>query len=435
MNKKQKEFLTKLYYDEGQALTANKFYARKKQILRDKKIKLKFIREWLKTQEVRQVFRQRHKPKKFRSIIANPPVINNNWQWDLLDFTNFGAYLNNGYKWLMVVIDVYSRFLMVEPMRTKSAPSILAAYKKITAKYGNPKNLNTDLEKAIMGERGAFQKYLESKGTKHWASDPNFHHLQAIVERVNRSIREMIREYFFSHKTMNWIDHIQTLVRKYNNDKHQTTKEKPIDIWEGRAENRQKIVRLPIDLKVGDRVRFLKRYTSMIKRSDQKKFSTTIYKIIERKGKRFLIQSTREKDKDKEPIWKPYNELQKVEGEVQRSHKAKEAPKHKAQRKTFMTKQRVSRRMRKEGLEPSEKVDEPRVLRPRKKVKVSKKVKVAVKVKVRGRSRPRGRAPRGKVWDSSKGKWANIKTGRPRGRAPRGKVWSVSESKWIPQST
>ena len=426
MNKKQKEFLTKLYYDEDRGGgTADKFYLRNKKILREKKIRKLFIKEWLKTQEVRQVFRRKVRPKKFQSIIANPPVINNNWQWDLLDFHQWAAF-NGGYKWLMVVIDVYSRFLMVEPMLHKDAPSILAAYEKITDKYGNPVNLNTDLEKAIMGKRGAFQKYLKSKGTTHWASNPNFHHLQAIVERVNLTIRRYLAKYFFSHKTKNWIDHIQTLVRNYNNDKHQTTKERPIDIWEGREENRQKIVRLPIDLKVGDRVRFLKRYTSMIKRSDQKKFSTTIYKIIERKGKRFLIQSIREGDEGKEPIWKPYNELQKVEGKVQRSHKAKEAPKHKAQRKTFMTKRQVLRRVRRYGLEkPSEKVDEPRVLRPRKK-------KAVVKVKTR---RPRGRAPRGKVWDSSKGKWANIKTGRPRGRAPRGKVWSVSESKWIPQST
>ena len=245
MNKKQKEFLTKLYYDEGQALTANIFYARKKQILREKKIKLKFIREWLKTQEVRQVFRQRHKPKKFRSIIANPPVIRNNYQMDLLDVHQWVKW-NRGFKWMMVNIDVYSRFLMVEPMLNKNAPSILAAYEKITDKYGNPNNLNTDLESAVMGERGAFQKYLESKGTKHWASDPKFHHLQAIVERANLTIRRKLASHFHIIGKKNWIDYIQKLVRDYNNDKHQTTKEKPIDIWEGREENRQKIVRLPI---------------------------------------------------------------------------------------------------------------------------------------------------------------------------------------------
>ena len=41
MNKKQKEFLTKLYYDEGQALTANIFYARKKTNIAGEKDKTK----------------------------------------------------------------------------------------------------------------------------------------------------------------------------------------------------------------------------------------------------------------------------------------------------------------------------------------------------------------------------------------------------------
>ena len=439
MNKQQKEqFLQVLYYDEIKGGGSyEKFYQRNKPELREKKITKVFIKEWLKTQEVRQVLRRRVRPKKFQSIIANPPVIRNNYQMDLLDVHQWSKW-NRGFKWMMVNIDVYSRFLMVEPMKNKNAPSVLIAYKKITAKYGNPKNLNTDLEKAVMG--GVFQAYLKSKGTKHWASDPQFHHLLSIAERVNRTIREMMREYFFNNKTKNWVDHIQVLVRNYNKDKHQTTKERPIDIWEGRSENRQKIVRPVIDLKVGDRVRFLRRYKQFVKISDQKVFSATIYKIIKRDRKRFLIKSTREKDKDKEPIWKPYNELQKVEGKVQRAPESKAPRVSKAEYQKEMKRQQVLRRMHKEGLEPSEKVAEPRVLRPRKKVKVGAKVKIAKKVKVARKvkvgakvkvARPRGRAPRGKVWDSSKGKWVNIKTGRPRGRAPKGKVWSDSESRWI----
>ena len=86
---------------------------------------------------------------------------------------------------------------------------------------------------------------------------------------------------------------------------------------------------------------------------------------------------------------------------------------------------------------------------------------VAVKKAKRPRVRPRGRAPKGKMWDHTKGTWTSIKKGRhkrvmrcvsddvqgrigtvttkkakrprvrPRGRAPKGKMWDHTKGVWV----
>lgn len=359
MDKEEKDkFLQGLYYHREQGGSANRFYARNKEMLRKRKITLRYIKAWLEKQEVRQVFKRKRK-KEYFSIIANPPVPKNNYQMDLMDWHQLSRW-NKGYNWMMVNIDVYSRYVMVVPMKRKNDPSVVAAYRKITERMGIPKNLTTDLEPAVVGTK--FQALLKRQGTKYWATDPQFSTNTGIVERMNRTIRMYMREYFLTYKTKNWIDHIDTLIRVYNNDRHSRIKAKPIDVWRGKQANNQVINRPPITIKIGDQVRFLRKYEQFVKISDQKVWSKSIYTVIAQEGKRFKILKNAD---NKTTLWKSHNDLKIVKGKVGKYEPPLVGRVSKGEVKKATAERRLTRRMAKEGIDVSKKVDEPRQLRKR----------------------------------------------------------------------
>ena len=370
----KEQFLHDLYYKPGELGSVGRFYRRNETVLKERKITKAYVKRWLEKQEVRQVFKRKRK-KEYYSIIANPPVPRNNYQMDLMDWHQLSRW-NKGYKWMMVNIDVYSRYVMVVPMKKKNDPSVVAAYRKITERMGITKNLTTDLEPAVMGAK--FQKLLEGQGTKFWATDPQFSTNTGMVERMNRTIRMYMREYFKVYKTKNWIDHIDELIRTYNNDRHRMIKAKPIDVWQGKQANNQVINRPPITIKIGDQVRFLKKYEQFTKISDQKVWSKNVYTVVGREGKRFKIL----KNSDNKTVhWKSHNDLQVVKGKVGKFEPPMAGRVPKAEVKKATAERRLTRRMAKEGIAVSKKVDEPRQLRKRvaKPVIPKKAVKKVVK--------------------------------------------------------
>jgi transposase InsO family protein len=68
-------------------------------------------------------------------------------------------------KYLMVVIDEYSRFLIVEILNTVSARTVIPALDKIFSEYGIPNVLKSDNGPPFNGSD--FQKFSQYMGFKH----------------------------------------------------------------------------------------------------------------------------------------------------------------------------------------------------------------------------------------------------------------------------
>lgn len=77
----------------------------------------------------------------FVNIRAKSP--NERFQIDLVDLRKFSAQ-NKGYSWLMVVVDVYSKFCFVRKLKTKSAQDVANGFKKLCLWYGPPTILQSD---------------------------------------------------------------------------------------------------------------------------------------------------------------------------------------------------------------------------------------------------------------------------------------------------
>jgi len=62
---------------------------------------------------------------------------------DLADVSNISKQ-NDGVKFLLIVIDVFSRFLYVEPVKKKTGKEVLKAFQDVTTRSKIPKRMRSD---------------------------------------------------------------------------------------------------------------------------------------------------------------------------------------------------------------------------------------------------------------------------------------------------
>ncbi|GFX19465.1 uncharacterized transposon-derived protein F54H12.3 [Trichonephila clavipes] len=94
----------------------------------DNRVKTKDIKQWLETKESYTL----HKParRRFKRNRVLVGGIEEQFQADLLDLQSLSQY-NNGYKYLLTCIDVFSKYAWAIPLRDKKSKSILKGFEKI----------------------------------------------------------------------------------------------------------------------------------------------------------------------------------------------------------------------------------------------------------------------------------------------------------------
>ena len=86
-----------------------------------------------------------HKPircrfKRNRVIVGD---IDQQWPMDLTDMQSMQKF-NDGYRYLLVCIDVFSKYAWVVPLKNKKDPSLAEAFKIILANGRKPEKIVTD---------------------------------------------------------------------------------------------------------------------------------------------------------------------------------------------------------------------------------------------------------------------------------------------------
>ena len=132
------------------------------------------------------------KPKYFNKVKDIVPLQPDfNFMMDLL----FLPTTEEGYKYLLVCVDLGVDEFDIEPIKNKDAPSVLAAFKKmIKRKYIKlPKySLATDSGPEFMGP---FQKYLYDNNVFHKIALPNRHSQMSNVESLNKQLGRLFNGY------------------------------------------------------------------------------------------------------------------------------------------------------------------------------------------------------------------------------------------------
>ena len=196
------------------------------------------------------------------------------WQADLIEYTTGKfPYHNRGYKYILLVIDVFSKVIYVEALKRKTGDQTADAMDRILQRAESPTMLVTD------GGREFFNKYffkvMYTNNINHFQTPTRTKWKAAVAERANRTIKTRIDRWMQKTGRLDWVSIYQEIVENYNKTPHSTHKMAPLDVTsENRKEVYQRLypnsmITIECRLKVGDKVRkirekkqFEKGYTS-----------------------------------------------------------------------------------------------------------------------------------------------------------------------------
>ena len=228
----------------------------------------------------RQKSRQTKGYRGFNSYVANEPL--QELQIDIADFTASGA-LNNGFRYLFVAVDIFTKFCHVVPIKAKQPPESIRAMKEILKVIGVPEILYHDNEGSW--NSGDFVQLLNQNNIKQiiTSTPPPF------AERMIQSLKQMIHTRLggLEIDKQEWISILPSVLKKYNNTKHSTTGFSPnqatqgndnIEIWLNII-NKANFNRKYPPLKISSEVRVYVKPTTMSKGYDSK-WSKEMYKVV-----------------------------------------------------------------------------------------------------------------------------------------------------------
>ena len=135
---------------------------------------------------------------------------------------------NDGYKYILTVVDSLSKYAWVRPLKDKTATRTAGALRSIFGEGRIPPRLRTDRGREFLG--GAVQKLLSKNGIVYFTSENPTK--AAIVERFNRTLRGRMWRYFEATNTRRYVDVLQSMVDAYNRRVHRSIGMAPINVTE-----------------------------------------------------------------------------------------------------------------------------------------------------------------------------------------------------------
>ena len=167
-----------------------------------------------------------HKPIKRnftpRRVIANH--IDEIWCSDLVEMQQFSKW-NKGYRYLLMVLDVFSKYGWIVPLKDKKGETVAEAFKKIFKEGRKPQYLWTDKGKEYYNKH---VKELLDKNKITLYSTEN-EEKSSVCERWNRTIKtQMWKQFTIQGNTM-YLDMLPKILKYYNNTKHSSIKMTPIE--------------------------------------------------------------------------------------------------------------------------------------------------------------------------------------------------------------
>ncbi|MEW8547849.1 MAG: DDE-type integrase/transposase/recombinase [Candidatus Thiodiazotropha sp.] len=136
------------------------------------------------------------------------------WDTDLADVSNLKSH-NDGYIFLLVIIDDFSRKAWVTPLKDKKASSIIKAFKPIIEKE-KPVIIRSDRGSEFKNRY--FSKFCKENDIIHVGSLSN--NKASFAESFIGKLKNIMYRYFESKLTYKYLDVLQDLVHAYNKRPH-----------------------------------------------------------------------------------------------------------------------------------------------------------------------------------------------------------------------
>jgi hypothetical protein len=188
-------------------------------------IKRKHVKQFLEKQNAYNLT----KPQIFR---VNKPITslfpNSLWSVDLIDML-YLSKSNYEYRYIINVVDVFSRKIWLEKIKFKTSKQIAESFQTIIDRAGiTPNNLMCDNGTEFKGRFEEMCKDLDIKirHTRSYSPQAN-----GIVEVANKAVRKLIRFLMVKNNTYRWSSYLDDIETNRNNTYNSSIKNSPDKIW------------------------------------------------------------------------------------------------------------------------------------------------------------------------------------------------------------
>ena len=138
------------------------------------------------------------------------------WDADLIDMQTFSKD-NNGLKYLLTVIDIFSKFVWIVPLKRKPGQEVANAFSRILKER---RSSETWVDSGRQFYNKDVQKLVELFSIENEEK-------YCVIERFNKTIKETMFKYFSANNTRKFVDVLDILVNQYNNTIHASIKMTP----------------------------------------------------------------------------------------------------------------------------------------------------------------------------------------------------------------
>jgi hypothetical protein len=209
----QNELLSRIYFDVGHPSG----FASVDKLKSASGLPKRVVEAFLKRQDAYTL----HKPvirkfKRNRYIVHNMSVA---YEADLMDVQKYRDE-NDQVSFILILIDLFSKKVWVEPLKSKQTAAVAKALQKIFKRAPKPLRLRTD--KGLEFKGSSVQKLLQTKRIS-FSMTENSEIKCACVERFIRTLRGKLEKYFTHFGVRRYIHVLQELVSGYNKSVHSGT--------------------------------------------------------------------------------------------------------------------------------------------------------------------------------------------------------------------
>lgn len=147
------------------------------------------------------------------------------WSCDLVEMQEWKKQ-NKGYRYILNVVDVFSKYAWSVKLLDKKGSTVLEAFKNIVKSSGRkPGHLWVDQGREFYNKD--MDEWIKENDIVRYSTYGE--HKSAVVERFNRTLKNMMWRRFTAENTRNWIDMLDKLLLRYNNSVHSTIRKTPTE--------------------------------------------------------------------------------------------------------------------------------------------------------------------------------------------------------------
>ena len=189
--------------------------------------------------------------------------------------------LNKGFRFLSCVLNIFSKYAWVVPLKDKKGVSIVNAFQSILKQFDRKPN-KIWVDKGSEFYNNYFKNWLQDNDIVMYSTHSEGKSVAA--ERSIRTLKNKLYKYMTSISKNVYIDKLDDIVNEYNNTYHRAIKMKPIDVKDNTyIEFDKEVNGKDPKFKVGDNVRISK-YKNIFAKGYTPNWSEEIFVIQEIKN-------------------------------------------------------------------------------------------------------------------------------------------------------